>query len=85
MAKLIYAAIISLDGYVEDPDGNFDWAEPDAEVHTFINDLERPVGKRLAPLFVTLIAEIRADVCRRAALSGAAVDPALLMGLDEAA
>jgi hypothetical protein len=34
MAKLIYAAITSLDGYVADPDGNFDWAEPDEEVRT---------------------------------------------------
>lgn len=44
MAKLIYSAIASLDGYVADEDGNFDWAEPDEEVHAFINDLERPVG-----------------------------------------
>src|SRR5438034_790688 len=47
MAKLIYAAIASLDGYVADADGNFDWAEPDEEVHAFINDLERPVGTYL--------------------------------------
>jgi dihydrofolate reductase len=47
MAKLIYAAITSLDCYVADEDGNFDWAEPDAEVHTFVNDLERPVGTYL--------------------------------------
>lgn len=47
MAKLIYSAITSLDGYVADEDGNFDWAEPDEEVHTFINDLERPVGTYL--------------------------------------
>ena len=47
MAKLIYPAITSLDGYVADEDGNFDWAEPDEEVHTFINDLERPVGTYL--------------------------------------
>ena len=44
MAKLIYSAIASLDGYVADVDGNFDWAVPDEEVHTFINDLVRPVG-----------------------------------------
>ena len=43
MAKLIYTAIQSLDGYVEDVDGKFDWAEPDAEVHAFINELERPI------------------------------------------
>jgi dihydrofolate reductase len=47
VAKLIYSAITSLDGYVADEDGNFGWAEPDAEVHTFINDLERPVGTYL--------------------------------------
>jgi dihydrofolate reductase len=47
MAKLIYSAITSLDGYVADVDGNFDWAAPDEEVHTFINDLERPVGTYL--------------------------------------
>jgi dihydrofolate reductase len=43
MAKLIYAAIASLDGYVEDEKGRFDWAEPDDEVLGFVNDLERPI------------------------------------------
>jgi dihydrofolate reductase len=47
MAKLIYSPIASLDGYVEDEAGNFDWAAPDAEVHAFINDLERPIGTYL--------------------------------------
>jgi dihydrofolate reductase len=47
MAKLIYSAITSLDGYVADEEGNFDWVEPDEEVHTFVNDLERPVGTYL--------------------------------------
>ncbi len=47
MAKLIYSAIASLDGYVADEDGNFDWAEPDKEVHNFVNDLERSVGTYL--------------------------------------
>jgi dihydrofolate reductase len=47
MAKLVYTAIASLDGYVADEDGNFDWAEPDAEVHAFVNDLERPIGTYL--------------------------------------
>jgi dihydrofolate reductase len=47
MAKLIYSAISSLDGYIADEDGNFDWAVPDEEVHTFVNDLERPVGTHL--------------------------------------
>jgi dihydrofolate reductase len=47
MAKLIYAAITSLDGYVADEGGNFDWAVPDEEVHAFVNDLERPIGTHL--------------------------------------
>ena len=47
MAKLIYSAIASLDGYVADRDGNFDWAEPDEEVHTSVNELERQVGTYL--------------------------------------
>jgi dihydrofolate reductase len=47
VAKLIYSAIASLDGYVADEVGNFDWAEPDEEVHRFVNDLERPVGTYL--------------------------------------
>jgi dihydrofolate reductase len=47
MAKLIYSAITSLDGYVADEDGDFDWAEPDEEVHTYVNDLERQVGTYL--------------------------------------
>jgi dihydrofolate reductase len=47
MAKLIYSAITSLDGYVADKDGNFDWAAPDEEVHSVINDLERRIGTYL--------------------------------------
>ena len=47
MAKLIYSAITSLDGYVADEDGNFEWAAPDAEVHSFVNELERPIGTYL--------------------------------------
>jgi dihydrofolate reductase len=43
MAKLIYSALASLDGYIEDEHGTFDWAAPDEEVHRFVNDLERPV------------------------------------------
>jgi dihydrofolate reductase len=44
---LIYSAIASLDGYIEDESGKFDWAAPDDEVHTFVNDLERGVGTYL--------------------------------------
>jgi dihydrofolate reductase len=47
MAKLIYAAITSLDGYIEDAEGKFDWAAPDEQVHAFVNDLQRPVGTYL--------------------------------------
>jgi dihydrofolate reductase len=47
MAKLIYAAIASLDGYVEDAEGRSDWSMPDEEVHAFVNDLERPIGTYL--------------------------------------
>ena len=47
MAELIYSAITSLDGYVADEEGNFDWAAPDDEVHAFVNDLERPIGTYL--------------------------------------
>ena len=47
MAKLIDSAIASLDGYVADEDGNFDWAVPDEEVHAFINDLTQPLGTYL--------------------------------------
>jgi dihydrofolate reductase len=57
MAKLVYSAIASLDGYVADEDGKFDWAVPDEEVHTFINDLERPIdtylyGRRMYEVMV---------------------------------
>jgi len=47
MAKLIYSAITSLDGFVADKQGNFDWAAPDEEVHSFVNEIERPVGTHL--------------------------------------
>jgi dihydrofolate reductase len=47
VAKLIYAAIASLDGYIEDAQGRFDWAAPDEEVHAFANELDRPIGTHL--------------------------------------
>jgi dihydrofolate reductase len=46
-AKLTYSTIASLDGYVEDADGEFDWGAPDEEVHAFVNDLERAAGTYL--------------------------------------
>jgi len=47
VGRLIYSSIASLDGYVADETGNFEWAEPDEEVHAFVNDLERPIGTHL--------------------------------------
>ena len=47
MGNLIYSMITSLDGYISDERGRFDWAEPDEETHTFVNDLERPIGTYL--------------------------------------
>ena len=47
MAKLVYTALMSMDGYIQDKDGNFDWATPDAEAHAFINDIERGVDTYL--------------------------------------
>jgi dihydrofolate reductase len=47
MARLIYSAAASLDGYVADRDGKWDWSRPDEEVHSFINDLQRPLRTHL--------------------------------------
>jgi dihydrofolate reductase len=47
MGRLVYSAICSLDGYIADEGGGFDWAVPDDEVHAFVNDLERPIGTYL--------------------------------------
>lgn len=47
MARLIYAYLASLDGYIADESGGFDWAMPDEEVHRYVNDLQRPIGTYL--------------------------------------
>lgn len=47
MSRLLFAALTSLDGYMADEDGRFDWAAPDAEVHQFVNDLQRSIGLHL--------------------------------------
>ncbi len=47
MPRLIYSAIMSLDGYIADADGRFDWAAPDEDVFAFVNELERPLGTYL--------------------------------------
>jgi len=64
VAKLVYTAIASLDGYTEDEDGKFDWAMPDEQVHAFANELERPVGTHLygRRMYETMVAwETMAD------------------------
>lgn len=63
MARLIYSAIMSLDGYVADEHGTFDWAAPDAEVHVYINELERPIGTYLygRRMYETMLAWEDAD------------------------
>jgi dihydrofolate reductase len=69
MAKLIYASICSLDGYVSDADGNFSWARPDDELHAFVNDIERPIhtylyGRRMYETMVFWeTAEVSPDQC----------------------
>jgi dihydrofolate reductase len=50
VGRLIYSAITSLDGYTEDPSGDFQWSAPDEEVHRFVNELTRPVGTLLLGL-----------------------------------
>lgn len=47
MAKLIYAVICSLDGFVNDEHGDFDWAMPDEQLHQYVNDLEAQIGTYL--------------------------------------
>ena len=47
MGRLLYSTIMSLDGYLEDASGSFDWAEPGGAAHAFINDLMRPIGTHL--------------------------------------
>ncbi len=47
MARLLYSAIASLDGYVADESGDFSWGMPSEELHAFVNDLERPIGTYL--------------------------------------
>lgn len=66
MAKLIFSAITSLDGYIEDEAGTFDWAAPDDEVFSFLNDLERPIGTYLygRRMYETMVYWETADVLR---------------------
>jgi dihydrofolate reductase len=47
VGELIYTALQSLDGYIADEQGGFEWAAPDEEVHAFVNELTRPIGTHL--------------------------------------
>jgi dihydrofolate reductase len=68
----MYTAITSLDGYVNDLDGNFDWAEPSDEVHAFVNDLERPIGTYLygRRLYEVMVAWETMDLAGQPAVIG---------------
>lgn len=76
MAKLIYSAFTSLDGYVADETGNFDWAELDEEVHAFINDRERRIGTYLfgRKVYETMAVWETPDVLRDLKLPPAALE-----------
>ncbi len=71
MARLIYSVITSLDGYVADVDGNFDWAEPSEEVHAFVNDQERSIGTYLygRQMYEVMVAWETMDLAGQAAVT----------------
>jgi dihydrofolate reductase len=75
VARLIYSVIASLDGYIEDEDGRFDWAAPDDEVHAFVNELERSVGTYLygRRMYETMVYWERPARSRRAGVRSAGV------------
>ena len=64
MAKLIYSALTSLDGYVSDEEGNFDWATPREEVHGFANDLERSIWTHFTGDFSFICGLVRKDAAQ---------------------
>jgi len=67
MAKLLYSAITSLDAYVADEAGTFDWSVPDDEVHAYINDVIGPSARTCTGGACTrATARVRAPVSRRA-------------------
>ena len=64
MAKLIYSALTSLDGYISDEEGNFDWATPREEVHGFANDLERSIWTHFTGDFSFICGLVRKDAAQ---------------------
>ncbi|WP_436519958.1 dihydrofolate reductase family protein [Actinoplanes sp. HUAS TT8] len=78
MARLICTGITSLDGYINDEQGNFDWSVPDEEVHSFVNDLERPIGTYLYGRRLYEVMRFWEDAQVRPDSSPAAIDYAQL-------
>ncbi|MDV6275011.1 dihydrofolate reductase family protein [Rhodococcus erythropolis] len=88
MVSLIYSAICSVDGYVADRDGNFDWAVPDAQVHSFVNELERGVGTYLLGrrMYETMIPweTMAAEDLERSSVPGGSSVPDEFAGIEAA-
>ena len=74
MGRLIYSTIASLDGFVADTTGNFDWAAPDEQVHAAVNDLERGHGTYLYGRRMYEVMRFWEDANRREASSAATLD-----------
>lgn len=86
--SLIYSAICSIDGYVADEQGNFDWAVPDAQVHAFVNELERGVGTYLLGrrMYETMIPweTMASEDLERSSVAGGPSAPGELAGIEAA-
>ncbi|CAN5153145.1 dihydrofolate reductase family protein [soil metagenome] len=88
MVSLIYSAICSIDGYVADEQGNFDWAVPDAQVHSFVNELERGVGTYLLGrrMYETMIPweTMASEDLERSSVAGGPSAPGEFAGIEAA-
>ena len=88
MVSLIYSAICSIDGYVADEQGNFDWAVPDAQVHAFVNELERGVGTYLLGrrMYETMIPweTMASEDLERSSVAGGPSAPGEFAGIEAA-
>ncbi len=86
--SLIYSAICSIDGYVADEQGNFDWAVPDAQVHAFVNELERGVGTYLLGrrMYETMIPweTMASEDLERSSVAGGPSAPGEFAGIEAA-
>ena len=88
MVSLIYSVICSIDGYVADEQGNFDWAVPDAQVHAFVNELERGVGTYLLGrrMYETMIPweTMASEDLERSSVAGGPSAPGEFAGIEAA-